>query len=872
MTFWRRRKHDPDIEREIRSHLEAEAAEQQDNGISVDEARYAARRAFGNTTLIKEDTRAMWRWATIETVAQDLGYALRLLRKSPAFTITAVLSLAIGIGMNTAIFSLLDAVLLRTLPVHSPEDLVVIAERSGSRESFSLSWPEFRALKESDALNGITAFRSWRFRTTIHGEPQLANGQLVSGNYFSLLGVPAILGRTLTERDDQARGANPVAVLSYRYWQREFASNPNVIGHTIDIQGYPFTIIGVSAPEFFGLEPGHAVDITVPLTMQAIAMPGTPLLNSPDARWLRLIGRRKPGLSLAQVQANLALRWSQLKAAFPNDRGRIESRVEALPGAQGLYDLRRQFSLPLRALMGAVVLVLLIACANLASLLLARVTARQLEIDLRLSLGATRRRLLRQLLTESTLLSLMGGMCAIALAYSASPLLLEIMSRGRSPILLDLSIHTCTLLFTCTVSLLAGLLFGVVPALRATRMDSMHGARLTAARKTRSWTSVLISAQIALCVAVLVCAGLLLGSVRKLQHVDTGFRKDHVLLMSIRPELSNYDGPRSAQLYRELYRRFSALPGVKSATLCGDTPLGGVSYTAYASVPGATARQSERMIASVNAVGPRFFETMGIPLLAGRDFNSRDDDRAPQIAVISERIANTLFPNENALGRRIEIGGSSMEIVGLAKETRYNGLREPPSPMVYRPYLLMPHTWEELFFGIRTIGNPQSLMSLVRRELREAAPDVPVFSLTTLDEQVKAGLVRERMVSTLSGWFGVFGLLLASIGLYGRLAYAVAERTREIGIRLALGAQPGTVMRTILREVLKLVLCGVVIGLPLAVASARSMRTLLYGVAPFDPSTLAAVVIVIALVAVVAGYLPARRASRVDPMVALRYE
>jgi predicted permease len=657
-------------------------------------------------------------------------------------------------------------------------------------------------------------------------------------------------------------------VLSYEYWRRKLSADPSLIGRTIDIQGYPFTVVGVAAPEFFGLEPGTAIDITIPLTMQAVAMPGTPLLGSPEARWLRLMGRSKPGVSIEQVKANLSVHWNRLVATDSPNNGMLEDHLEVLPGGQGLYDLRRQFSLPLRALMGAVALFLLIASANLASLLLARGAARQQEMYLRLSLGASRARLLRQLLTESMLLSFAGGICGVVLAYFANPVLTAIMSRGRAPIFLDLAIATRTLLFTGAVSLLAGMLFGLMPALRATSPQSVHGDRLTS-RNQKFWATTLISTQIALCLTLLVCAGLLLDTVRKLRQVDTGFRKGHVLLMSIRPQLSNRKGQDAGRLYRELYRRLNALPGVTSATLSMDTPLGGVSFTAATSALG---RPSERMAASVNAVGPQFFETMGIPVLEGRDLDSRDEEAGPRIALISETVAKRLFPNRSPIGQQIDIGGSSMEVVGVVKETRYNGLREPPTPMIYRPYLQMPETWEELFFGIRTGGDPGAVAAAVRRELHEAAPDVPVFSLKTLDELVSAGLVREHIVSTLSACFGGFALLLASIGLYGTLSYTVSQRTRETGIRCALGAGRAAVIWLVVRQVLKAVVLGVLAGLPVSLAAAWAIRSLLYGVAPSDPWILVAVVVAIASVATVAGYFPARRASRIDPMVALRYE
>jgi predicted permease len=492
----------------------------------------------------------------------------------------------------------------------------------------------------------------------------LANGQLVTGNYFSVLGVQASIGRTLTPEDDQTAGARPVAVLSYGYWQRTFGSDRSAIGRTMEVQGHPFTIVGVTDGRFSGLEPGKEVDITVPLTMQPVVMPGTPLLTSTTGRWLRLIGRRKPQVSLAQAQANMAVLWAQLEAASPRRRGVYDSGLEVLPGGQGLYDLRRQFALPLRLLMGAVALVLLVACANLASLLLARATARRQEIGLRISLGATRGRLLRQLLTESLLLAAIGGACGLALAYWGAPLLIDIMSRGRARIALELTLHTRTLIFTAVVTLATGLIFGIVPAVRATSAAGMHGRRLAPGRPGR-WAASLMVVQVSVCVVVLTCAGLLLGSLRKLREVDPGFRPDHVLLMSIRPAISGYDASRGVQLYGDLYQRFGALPGVQSVTLSMDTPLGGVSYTAGASLPGSAGSPADSIQVNVNSIGPRFFETMRTPLLMGRDISLRDDGRAPQVAVIAESVARGLFPGRSPLGQRIAIGEESMEIVGV---------------------------------------------------------------------------------------------------------------------------------------------------------------------------------------------------------------
>jgi predicted permease len=555
-------------------------------------------------------------------------------------------------------------------------------------------------------------------------------------------------------------------------------------------------------------------------------------------------------VSIEQAQADLQVLESRLPRTSRPNRVTPPARLEVVPAGSGFGAARMEFSLPLRLLMGAVALVLLIACANLAGLLLARISGRRQEIDVRMALGAGRGRLLRQLLTESVLLSGLGGLAGAGIAYATTPLLLRAMSRGRMAISVDLSMDVRTLLFIAASSLLTGVLFGLVPALRAIRQTdiagALHGARLKTS--LRRWSGVLIVSQVALCVVVLVSAGLLLGSLRKLQQVDPGFRKEHVLLLTIRPD--NYKGQSALTLHREILHRLAAIPGVEVVTTFMDAPLGGSSITTNGF--------------SINQVGPGFFETMGIPLLAGRSLNEQDAVEQRPVAVISARVARQFFSDRNPLGQHLDVFGNDRVVVGVVGDARYRSLRQPAEPMVYEP------VYAPGSYALRTTGDPRALGGFVRRELRDVARDVPVWSLDTLDALVDGTLVQERMVSGLCGLFGVFALLIASIGLYGRLSYSVAERTAEIGVRMALGARQSRVLWMVLRDALILTLCGIAIGLPLALASTKLLRTLLFAVTPTDATTLVAIVTSIISVSMIAGYIPARRAASVDPVVALR--
>jgi predicted permease len=803
----------------------------------------------------------------LDDLVRDLRYGLRTFRRSPMFATVSVLTLALGIGANTAIFSLADAVLFRSLPVSNPRDLVVLRQRGPNGDIFPFTSPAAAHLAEGrDVLAGLAAFRPLpsNMHVTVDGETETALAQSVTGNYHGVLGVRAAVGRTLIEQDRE-----PVAVLSHRYWVRRFAGDPNVVGRAIAIQGRAFTIVGVTAPDFFGTQPGRYVDVTIPLAANPQTMP-------PNARWLYLIGRLMPGVSRDQARTALAVRWAQL-AAPPAPAPRPPTTLEVDSGAQGLNELRRQFSLPLRILMAAVGVVLLVACANLAGLLIVRSRARQHEISLRLSLGAARGRIVRQLLTESVLLAAAGGAAGVALASWVTGLLLGMMSRGRGPIVLDVAPDARTFAFAATVTILTAILFGLLPAIGASRTDVHSGLKLRSSndgggRNMRG--RGMIAAQIALLVLLLTMAGLFGRTLLKLRSVDAGFRQDQVIVLTVSTG-NEYRGPRARALFDELTTRFTALPAVRAVTMSMDTPLaGGLSMAAGISIPGRPPDPDDAPPVYTNFVGARFFETMGIPLVAGRDIDAADDARAPLSVVISESVASRYFGGENPLGRQLTFGDSTASIVGIAKDVRYTSLRREAPLMLYRAYRQVSSAPVNTFLIRASSAAAEQLTPSLHAQIRAAAPGIPLPSVVRLEDQVAASFIEERLLALLSMAIGLIATILAGIGIYSTIASAVAARQREIGIRMALGALPRHVVRIVVSEAVVTVASGLAIGVPAALAAGHAARAMMAGVlfqlSPTDPLTLSSVVVAILMIASFAAYVPVRRASRTDPVTAIR--
>jgi predicted permease len=895
---------DRELADEIESHLALSVEENLNRGMDPVEARREALRAFGGVEQTKEAYRDARGLAGIETLLQDLRYALRILRKSPGFAAAAALSIAIGIGANTAIFSLINAVLLRTLPVERPEQLVVFAVGSSRGSDYSFSYPQYVRLRDGAtalssviASNGASRMRMVVGASTGAGTRESVQAEKVSGNFFSALGVEAELGRTLTDADDRD-GAPPVAVISYGLWQRRFGLDPKVLGKSIILDDVPFMIVGVAPRRFFGFEVGASPEVWWPLHQLPRVARGT-VLGNQGWTWLRLMGRLAPRASLAQAHAESSVIFERTLAEAdqaaasapesawtPAERRRVlEQRLVLEPGSTGWTRLR-QLRMPLLLLMAVVGLVLLIACANVASLLMARAFARQKEIAMRLAIGASRARIVRQLLTESVLLALLGGGLGLLGALWGTRLLLTYLSDFMRTVFpqramaLDVTPDGRVLGFTIGVSVATGILFGLAPALRATRLDLTSALKELAGPRRRGRSRLvlnrtLVVSQVAVSLFLLVGTGLLVRSLQNLRSLDAGFDSDNVILFLIDVG-GGYDTAGRTRVYQEVIERLGALPGARSATLSKWGLLSPNTWGNRVLVDGYTPRPDEDLRCYGQIVGPRFFETFGIPLRSGREFGPQDGPTAPRVAVINETMARHFFGHQDPVGRHFRLPASpavAIEIVGVAKDAKYRNLREQPTRTFYVPFLQQPSdSGPGNLVALRTGGSPASVVPAVRRTLEGIDSQLQVVDLRTMADVVDASLVQERFVSHLASFFSAAALLLAALGLYGVMSYGVARRTAEIGIRMALGARRRDVLWLVLREALALAFLGAAIGLPAGLLGTRAISSLLFGLSPSDPVTLTLATAVLLAVAAVAGYLPARRAARVDPLIALRYE
>jgi predicted permease len=899
--MWRRKQREQDFEREIRAHLALEEEEQRESGTARDEAPYAARRAFGNITRYREVIREMWGWSSLERLGQDLRYAIRMMRKSPGFTLVALLSLTLGIGGNTAIYSLMNAVMLRSLPVQEPDRLLLfgkgnwggITDGMPDRSWQLFSYPFYREVERSgDAFTGVAAMMSLpnNTRAAVSGsrDSEAVSTRLVSGTYFDVLGVKPAAGRTFTDAEDQTPGANPVAVMSYSWWQRRFGGDPSAVGKTIAIGATVYTIIGAAPPEFFGTTVGDSPDLWIPLAMNAQLPPawgGEEARTGPLFQSLYILARLKPGVTEAQAGARVNLMFKQnlrsIAGSSPSARDLNAIRrasIELTPGGRGLSRIRRQFSTSLWLLMGAVGLVLLIACANIANLLLARAAGRQREIAVRLTLGAGRMRLIRQMLTESVLLAVVGGGAGVAFAAWAGRLLVRMVSTGSAALPLQTGLDGTVLVFTTLLSLATGILFGLAPALRATRVDlsaPLKEGRAAGLARTRSLLAkALIVSQVALSAVLLIGAGLFIRSLVNLRHVSTGFDKENVLLVETDKTALGYknDDPRLTMVYRQVEQRVSQIPGVRAAAFSMFTFRRG-EWTDSAYPSGRPAPPESRREIHNNLVGPAFFTAMGIPVTLGRTFNLNDTAKSPKVAIVNETMARIFFPGETPIGLRFGLSpeqSGEFEVVGVVKDAKYENLRETPTPMAFYP-----DAQRVQFLGslvVRHAGDQRAIVPAIRRAVAEVSRNLPITEVNTLAGEVDDSLVSDRLTARLSSFFGLLALLLASIGIYGVLSYAVARRTSEVGLRMALGAPRSSVVWLVMRDVLLLVTIGLGIGVPAALAGERLISGLLYGLPGLDAVSILAAIAILAAVAGFAAYWPARRASLVDPAIALRYE
>jgi len=904
MNFWQRLKYllprfRDDEERDMQEELASLAA-------------MAQRGELGNLTLAAEQRREAWGWTWLERLQQDVRYALRTMRKSPAFCVLALLSLALGIGANTVIYSFMDSILLRNLPVASPESLVLLnwhsKEPAGIRPNHVMhgadgsTWTDrngkssgifpfgaFELLRKNDAIfSSLFAYYPTEKRTlAVKGQAEIATGEYVSGDYFRALEVPPAAGRLIFADDDRV-GAPLVTVISMPLSERVFAGAANAVGQSILIDNLPVTVVGVTPPEFFGVDPDANPDFYVPLHANLV-MDGTvswaktaKTYLDRNYYWIEMMGRLRPGVSRVQAQAALAPQFQQWVAATATNQRELDSlpALTLKEGAAGLDTLRRQYSKPLYVLWTMVGLILAIACANIANLLLSRSAARQREIAVRLSIGASRGRLIRQLLTESVLLAVAGGALGLLLSFWGVRFLTLLLGNGQENFTLRADLNGHVLAATFVLSVLCGAVFGLAPALQATRADiapALTGNRVAAGTGhvglgmwRLSLSHTLVISQIVFSLLMLVAAGLFVRTLSNLQTIRMGFNREKLLLFDVNARQAGHRDPEILAFYAGLRKRFAAVPGVRNVTL------------SHASLLGA-GRRLELRVSGTPALdtwilntGPGFFSTMQIPILMGREIDDRDQPGSPGVVVVNERFAKDHFGIENPLGRRLTLGGPhprDMEIVGVCANAHYGRLKDDIRPVIYIPYNQGDYPRvQQMVYALRTSGDPRVHVNAVREIVRQADTRIPVMNVRTQAAEIDRTMNQEIIFARLCTGFAILALVIASVGLYGTMAYAVARRTSEIGIRMALGAQRGAVMRMILRQVLVLAAAGLAMGLPTALVASRLVESFLFGIKANDPLALVLAVAILLCAALIAGYMPARKAYRIDPLAAIRYE
>jgi predicted permease len=913
------KKQDRELNEELQAHLELLVEEKRRQGMTEEEAQREARLQFGGITQTEESYREARGVHFLETFWQDIRYAARMLRRTPGFTAVVVVSLALGIGANTAIFSAIDAVMIRMLPVEDPQQLVMLqwhakdwperyvedlegsggGEEGKGFESYSFSYNQYQQFKNQNhvfsntlafAANGDAA------NVSMDGRAESAQIQAVSGNYFAGVGVQPVVGRLISPEDDQV-SAPAVAVLSNSFWRNRLGARPDIAGKTIVMNGLPLTVIGVAPQDFFGLEPGHPPDLFITMAKYSAEQArsggdaGASYLNGPKIWWAGIVGRLRPGVTAQQAQAELQVTFDQNLQSLVSTPTDNKPYLSIAPVKQGLDSLRRQFSSSLFLLMMMVGAVLLIACGNVAALLLTRANARQREIAVRLSLGARRGRLVRQLLTESVLLAFCGGFLGLVLAKWVGRALLAMLSSGRNPIDLELTLDPRVLLFTTSLCIVSGILFGLAPALNATRPDllsSLKQSRSGATGKRFTTGKILVAGQIALCLLLVVSAGLLLRTLETLQLVDLGFNRQNILLFSVRPGLNGYQGVKLDAFYRELQQRLRAIPGVQSVTFSDRNANGAGMSSTSGQVPGFTDKDKDADFYR-HIVGPEYFETLQIPVRVGRALGVQDTHNSTLVVVTNQKFVDKYMHGENPLGHEIVLGTKKpvrYQIVGVVSDVKYASIRAEVPPTVYFPDTQIfaavgqrhekdspGFSWPFMTFSIKGPQSAQAaLLASVRDELSKQDKNVPMVDVKTETQVISQVLFLERMFAALSSVFGFLALLLACVGLYGTMAYSVARKTNEIGIRMALGAKRGMILAMVLRETAIIVIVGIFVGLPAAWAASSLLKTRLFGLSSHDPWSIALAVVATLLVTALAGFVPARRAAQVDPMVALRYE